>query len=365
MIEQKLNITHRTGSYTIFIGENLFGIKEALAQQIAGSHVCVVTNETVKPLYLDACLTALTQFEVEVVVLPDGEQYKNFTYYNQVMNLLCEKHYPRDSTLIALGGGVIGDLTGFAAATYQRGVAYIQVPTTLLSQVDSSIGGKTAINHAVGKNLIGAFYPPQVVLIDVTTLATLSQREYLSGLAELIKAALIADAEFFIWIEQHIDALLKRDVTILKQAIMRACQIKQTIVMRDELETMHNHCRILLNFGHTFGHAIEQVLGYGEWLHGEAVALGMHMATCLSQDLGLLDQTSVQRVYALLERAGYALQLPVGASSANLIQRMRHDKKVYSNCLNLILLQRIGTAVVKSDVPMLALQSVLERYSAH
>lgn len=347
MITKRLQVAHADGEYTIYIGTKLLGDTQFLNEQIVGTQVCIVTNSQVADLYLDTLRANFTEQRCDVVTLPDGEAHKTFDSFLQIIDFLCEHNHHRDTTLIALGGGVIGDMTGFAAACYHRGVAFVQVPTTLLAQVDASIGGKTAVNHPRGKNLVGAFYQPRAVIIDLDTLATLPEREYKSGLAEIVKAALIKDAEFFAWLEQHCDALLQHDPAALEQAIFRACQIKQAVVVNDEKEKGE---RALLNFGHTYGHAIEQCLGYGEWLHGEAVALGMLMAARLSQARGYLAEVEVERIHNLLLRIGYHDCLPKKLSAGEILDAMTHDKKVYNDRLNLILLDSIGSATIKDDV---------------
>ncbi|MEY3201496.1 MAG: 3-dehydroquinate synthase [Pseudomonadota bacterium] len=336
-------------SYPILIGEGLLdevGKQQAaqLVPYLSGRRVVVVSNETVAPLYLAPLQAGLEAAGITVlpVVLPDGEQYKEWTTLNQIYDALLTHYCDRKTTLIALGGGVVGDITGFAAATYQRGVPFIQIPTTLLSQVDSSVGGKTAINHPLGKNMIGAFYQPKLVLADTRTLATLPQRELLAGLAEVIKYGLIRDAAFFAWLEQHLERLLAREPLALSEAIERSCRNKAEVVMADETEQGE---RATLNLGHTFGHAIETGLGYGVWLHGEAVAAGTVMAAVLSQRLGLIDAATVARIKAIYQRAGLPVKGAVLAPERYLAL-MRHDKKVADGKLRLILLAGIGRAII-------------------
>ncbi|HET6788304.1 MAG TPA: 3-dehydroquinate synthase, partial [Aquabacterium sp.] len=290
-------------SYDILIGEGLLGQPESYAGLPRSSKALIVTNTTVGPLYTARLRAAITPYHKQVldVELPDGEQYKDWPALNQIFTRLLEEAADRKTVLYALGGGVIGDMTGFAAACYMRGVPFVQVPTTLLAQVDSSVGGKTAINHPAGKNMIGAFYQPQRVICDIETLDTLPQRELLAGLAEVIKYGPIADAEFLSWLEAHMDALLARDRSALRHAIKRSCEIKAWVVGQDEKES---GLRAILNFGHTFGHAIEAGLGYGEWLHGEAVGCGMVMAADLSHRLGLIDAATCARIRTLIERTG-------------------------------------------------------------
>ena len=279
---QTLNLDLGERSYPIFIGNGLLQDKALLASSVKGNKVLIVSNETVAPLYMDTVAESLGQFNPVRVILPDGEQYKNLEYLNRIFDSLLENRCDRDVTLVALGGGVIGDMTGFAAACYQRGVNFVQIPTTLLAQVDSSVGGKTGVNHPLGKNMIGAFYQPKAVFIDIDTLATLPDTELSAGLAEVIKYGLIIDADFFYWLQKNMQKMVKRNNEALTHAIRRSCEIKADVVARDERE---GGVRALLNLGHTFGHAIEASQGYGKWLHGEAVAAGMVMAADLSHRL--------------------------------------------------------------------------------
>lgn len=363
MIEHKLHISHTAGTYPIMIGHNLLQALQHFLSLHSSSQLCIVTDETVATLYLDQLCEALSVSQIDTVILPAGECHKTIENYLEIMQTLCERQHHRDTTLIALGGGVVGDMTGFAAATYHRGVNFIQMPTTLLSQVDASIGGKTAINHAAGKNLIGAFYQPKAVFIDLDKLATLPKREYVAGIAEIIKAALICDADFFAWLEAHMSALLARESAILQHAVVRACEIKRDIVMADEKESMRKGIRALLNLGHTFGHAIEHELGYGQWLHGEAVGLGMDMAAYLSLQLDLIEKVDYQRVHQLIDATGLPVMCPADISTDNLIQRMMSDKKVYSNRLNLIILDGIGEARMEDSVSQPVLQTCIDHYT--
>lgn len=333
-------------SYPIHVGTGLLGRADLLAPHIHGKQVMVVTNETVAPLYLDRLLAGLSGFETESVILPDGEQYKNLDTLNLVFNALLEKHFTRKCTLIALGGGVVGDITGFAAASYQRGVNFIQVPTTLLSQVDSSVGGKTGVNHPLGKNMIGAFHQPQVVLADTDTLNTLDERELSAGLAEVIKYGLINDSEFLSWLENNMSALMRRDPAALAYAIERSCVDKATIVAADECEAGQ---RALLNLGHTFGHAIETGMGYGEWLHGEAVGCGMAMAAQFSARLGWISDDDVTRITQLLEQAKLPVSPPGTMSADQFLDIMAVDKKNLDNKLRLVLMKGIGQALITED----------------
>ena len=329
---------------------------EAVRPFIKGKQVVIVSNDTVAPLYLEPLQTNLAQTHtVQTVILPDGEQYKNQAHIDRIYDALMDAHASRDVTLIALGGGVIGDMTGFASASFMRGVNFIQIPTTLLAQVDSSVGGKTGINQPKGKNMIGAFWQPQFVLCDMNTLKTLPRRELSAGMAEVIKYALIMDAGFLTWLEDNMDALMALDETVIGEAVARCCQYKADVVAEDEREAGK---RALLNFGHTFGHVIETHEGYGNWLHGEAVAVGMVQACQLSQAMGWITDADTQRVIRLLERADLPTKPPaIDASTARNL--MMHDKKVKSGTLRLILLEALGEAVVTSDFDETKLLAVL------
>ncbi|WP_455202587.1 3-dehydroquinate synthase [Kaarinaea lacus] len=346
-------------SYPIYIGNNLLENADLILQHAPTRQILVVTNETIAPLYLDKVLSTLNDAHVETVVLPDGEQYKNLDTVNQIYNVLLEKRYDRRCTLIALGGGVIGDMTGFAAATYQRGVNFIQIPTTLLAQVDSSVGGKTGVNHPLGKNMIGAFYQPLAVIADTNTLNTLEDKELSAGIAEVIKYGLIRDPEFFSWLESNMDNLLRRDPQSLAFAIERSCQNKAEVVAADELEAGE---RALLNLGHTFGHAIEAGMGYGAWLHGEAVATGMVMAAQLSCAHGWLDQQSLDRTIALIEKANLPVKGPAGMTPQQYLDLMAVDKKVKDGKINFVLLKQLGKAFVSSDHNPSLLNDVLNQH---
>lgn len=337
--------------------------KSSMASQIApyitARQVLIVTNETVAPLYLKALQEELeAQFTVKVCVLPDGEQYKNQTSINQIYDALMAEHFNRDVTLIALGGGVVGDMTGFAAASFMRGVNFIQIPTTLLSQVDSSVGGKTGINHPQGKNMIGAFWQPQMVLADMSTLKTLPARELSAGLAEVIKYALIMDAEFLTWLEHNLPAMMALDLAVLGEAVKRCCQYKADIVAQDERES---GVRALLNFGHTFGHVIETHEGYGNWLHGEAVAAGMVQAAELSQKLGWLTSADVARIKRVLVLANLPIT-PPAIDVQTALGLMGHDKKVKHGQIRLILLKSLGEAVLTNDFDAGLLTEVLSQH---
>jgi 3-dehydroquinate synthase len=336
-----LNVDLGERSYPITIGPNLLDDPALLARHAGGSKVAIVTNTTVAPLYLDKVAAPLKAAGREVVeiVLPDGEEYKTWESLMQVFDALLANKCDRKTTLLALGGGVIGDMTGFAAATYMRGVPFVQIPTTLLAQVDSSVGGKTGINHPLGKNMIGAFYQPRAVLADTSTLSTLPDRELSAGLAEVIKHGAILDLAFFDWIEQNIDKLVARDPAALAHAIARSCEIKADVVRKDERE---GGLRAVLNFGHTFGHAIEAGLGFGNWLHGEAVGCGMVMAADLSHRLGLVDAATVERVRALVKAAGLPTVAP-DLGSERWIELMEVDKKNEGGAIKFILLKPLGS----------------------
>jgi 3-dehydroquinate synthase len=348
-------------SYPIVIGASLLADAAILLPFLPAPRIALVTNTTVHPLYGDALATTLRQQGVDVlsICLPDGEQFKDWPALNQIFDALLEHASDRKTTLIALGGGVIGDITGFAAATYQRGVPFIQIPTTLLALVDSSVGGKTAINHARGKNMIGAFYQPQLVLADTDTLKTLPDREYRSGLAEVIKYGIGLDATFCDWLEANTDALNRRDSTALSYAIKRSCEIKAEIVAADERETAKEGGRALLNLGHTFGHAIETALGYGVWLHGEAVACGMVLAAQLSRQLGILDTAAESRAIALIASAGLPTRMPAIASDV-MLSHMGRDKKNEGGSIRLILLTSIGASRVDATVSAARIRAFLE-----
>ena len=341
-----LNVDLGDRSYPIYIGQGGISEKTLFEPHIHGSQVMVISNETVAPLYLEACLKSLEKFNCETVILPDGEAYKTLDVLNNIFTALLEKRCNRRVTIVALGGGVIGDMAGFAAACYQRGVPFIQVPTTLLSQVDSSVGGKTGVNHALGKNMIGAFYQPQCVIADTDTLNTLDDRQLSAGIAEVIKYGLIADKAFFEWLEGNIEKLVARDPQTLAYAIDISCRNKAAVVAADETE---QGMRAILNLGHTFGHAIETGMGYGEWLHGEAVAAGMVMAVELSRRMGWLDQQDVDRTIALLEQSNLPVKGPESLSVDEYLQHMAVDKKVLSGKIRLVLLKSIGQAVVTDD----------------
>ena len=339
-------------SYPIYIGSGLLDQNGLLAPHIRSKRVLIVSNEVVAPLYLDKLKSALQNqegaaIEVDTVILPDGEHTKTLETMTLILDELLARRHERSTTLIALGGGVTGDITGFAAAIYQRGVNFIQVPTTLLSQVDSSVGGKTGVNHPLGKNMIGAFYQPQCVLADIDVLSTLPVRELQAGLAEVIKYGLLGNAGFFSWLEQNIEALLARDPALLAEAVRISCEEKARIVAADEKE---GGVRALLNLGHTFGHAIETAMGYGTWLHGEAVGTGMVMAADLSRRLGWISNEDALRARRLIERAGLPVCPPAGMTAEQFMELMSVDKKVQSGRIRFVLLRQIGEAVVESEI---------------
>lgn len=354
---QTLTVDLGDRSYPIHIGDGLLRQADLLLPHLAQKRVAIVTNTTVAPLYLAQVTGTLKAAGVSItpIVLPDGEVYKNWETLNLIFDALLRDRAERKTTLIALGGGVIGDMTGFAAASYQRGVPFIQIPTTLLSQVDSSVGGKTGINHPLGKNMIGAFYQPRVVLADTDTLKTLPARELSAGLAEIIKYGLIWDVEFLGWLEANMDKLRALEATAITHAIHRSCEIKAQVVGQDERE---GGIRAILNLGHTFGHAIETGMGYGTWLHGEAVGAGMVMAADASRRMGWISEADVARTRRLICSAG----LPDVAPDLGLdryLEFMGHDKKVESGKMRFVLLKKLGEAVITGDVPEATLRDTL------
>lgn len=355
-----LTVALEERSYPIVIGRHLLD-DSALARYIPGKRIAIVTNTVVAPLYLEKLTTMLTSAGKQCIpiVLPDGEEEKNWANLMRIFDALLENKCDRKITLLALGGGVIGDMTGFAAATYMRGVPFVQVPTTLLAQVDSSVGGKTAINHPLGKNMIGAFYQPQAVLADTATLATLPDRELSAGLAEVIKHGAIIDAAFFDWLEANIGKLMARDDAALAYAIQRSCEIKADVVRQDERE---GGLRAILNFGHTFGHAIEAGMGYGSWLHGEAVGCGMVMAAELSEQSGYLAASDKARLIALVKAAGLPVKAP-DLGAARWLDLMEVDKKNEEGKIKFILLKPLGQAVITgapSDAVLATLAACVE-----
>lgn len=347
-------------SYPIYIGSGLLDRLPALLPPLQGKQILVVTNATIAPLYLDRVVAGLAGYKVNTLILPDGEQYKTLDTLNLIFTALLEHRHSRTTTLVALGGGVIGDITGFAAAAYQRGVDFIQIPTTLLSQVDSSVGGKTGVNHPLGKNMIGAFHQPRCVIADTDTLNTLPERELSAGLAEVIKYGLIRDTAFLAWLETAMPALLQRDAVALTHAIRRSCEVKAEVVGVDEKE---GGLRAILNLGHTFGHAIETAQGYGEWLHGEAVGAGMLMAADLSCREGMLSEADVQRTEAVLRAAKLPVRGPQGMTVDTYLDKMAVDKKNVDARIRLVLLKSLGDAFVTADFSLPNLRATLTRCS--
>ncbi len=343
-------------SYPITIQANALAHSTLLASAVKGKKAIIITNDTIAPLYLETIIKALGDKDVSHFILPDGEQHKNLASFEKVISYLLEMQAARDTTLIALGGGVVGDLTGFVAASFQRGMPFIQIPTTLLSQVDSSVGGKTAVNHPLGKNMIGAFYQPKAVLIDTTTLETLPPREFSAGMAEVIKYGIIYDADFFQWLEGNVAALKAKQPEALAYAIERCCQIKADVVAQDETES---GLRAILNLGHTFGHAIEAEQGYGNWLHGEAVSAGMVIASLVAEQKQWQSASEVRRVIDLLAAFDLPVKAPEDMNYDTFMRHMRHDKKVKSGKIRFVLPQGIGKAVVTDNVEDALLEAIL------
>ncbi|MDB9717013.1 3-dehydroquinate synthase [Methylophilaceae bacterium] len=357
-----INIDLGDRSYPIYVGDQLIDNPTILLNHIHTHTVVVVTNTTVAPLYLDTVTQSLgDNTHIIPIILPDGEQYKNTETLNTIYEVLLKNKCDREVMLIALGGGVIGDITGFAAASFMRGVKFIQIPTTLLSQVDSSVGGKTGINHALGKNMIGAFYQPQCVIADVGLLKTLPERELSAGLAEVIKYGLIRDAAFFVWLEKTMPSLINKDPSSLIEAVIRSCENKADVVAQDEFESSKG-IRATLNLGHTFGHAIEHAMGYGNWLHGEAVAAGMVMAAFLSQELGWLKPDEFDRTKQLIANANLPIN-PPDIPVDQFMGLMQSDKKSQRGRIHLILQKMIGEAILTSDYPEAALRKTLQQKS--
>ncbi|KII77711.1 3-dehydroquinate synthase [Vibrio renipiscarius] len=356
---ERITVSLDERSYPISIGAGLFNNPAHLSHLSSKHKVVVISNVTVAPLYANKILSLLQQqgCQASLLELPDGEQYKTLDTFNTVMSYLLEGNYSRDVVIIALGGGVIGDLVGFAASCYQRGVDFIQIPTTLLSQVDSSVGGKTAVNHKLGKNMIGAFYQPKAVVIDTDCLATLPEREFAAGMAEVIKYGIIYDGDFFTWLEDNLEALYRLDEQALSYAIARCCQIKADVVAQDEKES---GIRALLNLGHTFGHAIEAELGYGQWLHGEAVSSGTVMAAKTAQLQGLIPLEQLERIITLLKRAKLPVHTPETMSFDDFIKHMMRDKKVLAGELRLVLPTSIGSADVVKGVPEAIIKQAID-----
>lgn len=345
-------------SYPISIGEGLLKQPELFASAIAGKKVMIVTNDVVAPLYLQQCKDTLKDFQIDDVILPDGEKHKNLVTFEKILSALLGNKHARDTTIIALGGGVIGDMAGFAAACYQRGIAFVQVPTTVLSQVDSSVGGKTAVNHELGKNMIGAFYQPQAVIIDINCLATLPANEFAAGMAEVIKYGIIYDQDFFSWLESNVSEIKALNADAIIYMIKRCCAIKAEVVNLDEKE---HGIRALLNLGHTFGHAIEAEQGYGNWLHGEAVAVGMVLAARTSVLLNLIDSAQEARMVALIKAFDLPLTSPENMNYASYAEHMQLDKKVLNGKLRLVLPTSVGTSELFDNVSEAILRRVIEQ----
>lgn len=354
---QTLNVDLADRSYPIYIGEQLLQNRELLVRHLRSRQVFVVTNETIAPLYLPALIERLDGHQVQSVVLPDGEEYKTLETLNRIFDGLLEARHNRTTTVLALGGGVVGDMGGFAAACYQRGVDFIQLPTTLLAMVDSSVGGKTGVNHRLGKNMIGAFYQPRAVIADMSVLESLPARELSAGLAEVIKYGLIADEEFFEWLESNVPDLLAKEPKALAYAVKRSCENKARVVAQDERE---GGLRAILNLGHTFGHAIETAQGYGVWLHGEAVAAGMVMAADLSYRRGAITADQLDRIVRLLERAHLPVKAPANMTPDDFMGLMGVDKKVLDGRLRLVLLEKMGKAIITDDVEPDLLQETFD-----
>ncbi len=359
MLMKELQVALGDRSYPIYIGSGLLNQEQLYTQHIKSKQVIVITNTTIAPLYLAQVLNNLQHFTVETLILPDGEQFKTLDYVTQIFDKLLSCKFSRNATLIALGGGVIGDMGGFSAACYQRGIAFLQIPTTLLAQVDSSVGGKTGVNHPLGKNMIGAFYQPQCVIADADVLNTLNDRQLSAGLAEVIKYGLIRDIKFFEWLEQNIELLLARDKEALAFAIERSCINKAEIVVEDETEA---GIRATLNLGHTFGHAIETGAGYGIYLHGEAVAIGTCQAADLSRRKGWLTDADVERIIALFKKANLPVTPPEQLDSDRFIDLMAVDKKNIDGKIRLILLTKIGVATLPVGIDTLLLEQTLKSY---
>jgi 3-dehydroquinate synthase len=346
-------------SYPIYIGKSLLSDQALFEKHITSNQVLIITNEVVAPIYLKSVEDNLSNVDYETLILPDGETLKSLDSLNQIITRLMEKKYSRTCILIALGGGVIGDLTGFAAACYQRGVKFVQIPTTLLAQVDSSVGGKTAVNHPLGKNMIGAFHQPSAVIADTEVLSSLPDREFSAGLAEVIKYGIIRDKKFYDWLEDNIELIMERDDKALEYTIERSCINKAEVVAEDERES---GIRAILNLGHTFGHAIETALNYKEWLHGEAVGCGMLMAVDLSMRLGLIEQDKVDRIYSLLTRIKLPTKIHKSVKLEQMLENMKVDKKSRDGVLYLILLNDIGSAVISADYTEQALKETINNF---
>ncbi|MEH6736438.1 MAG: 3-dehydroquinate synthase [Shewanella sp.] len=354
---QQIQVQLGDRSYPIYIGQDLMNDSGLFARYLTNKKALIVSNDTIAPLYLQQIQQAMSACaRIETVILPDGEKFKDLQHLDYIFTALLEHNFARDSVLVALGGGVVGDMTGFAAACYQRGIEFIQVPTTLLSQVDSSVGGKTAVNHPLGKNMIGAFYQPKSVIIDTLCLQTLPANEFAAGMAEVIKYGIIWDADFFQWLEANVDALKSLQTDALNYAIAKCCQIKADVVAQDETE---QGVRALLNLGHTFGHAIEAEMGYGVWLHGEAVSAGTVLAAQTACKLNLLNEQSVERICRLMQAFDLPITAPESMGFEQFIKHMRRDKKVLGGKIRLVLPTEIGKADVFSDVSEDLLKQVI------
>ncbi|CAL4043997.1 3-dehydroquinate synthase [Buchnera aphidicola] len=356
---EKLIVDLGKNSYFISIGSNLLVKKNIFCPLKSGDQAMLVTNKTLANIWKDKVLYYLNKAGIRVnqVVLPDGEKYKNLYEMESIISALLEHRHGRDSTLIALGGGVIGDITGFSAAVYQRGIRYIQIPTTLLSQVDASIGGKTAVNHLLGKNMIGAFWQPSSVLINIDFLHTLPKRELISGIAEIIKYSIIFDVDFFVWLENNIDGILSLDSEVIKYCILKCCEFKLKLIELDEREM---NLRALLNLGHTYGHAIESHVGYGNWLHGEAVSAGIVMAARTAEKMGKLDNKDVQRIELLIDRVGLPIKGPKNMLPSSYFPHFMRDKKVLSGMIRMVLPVKIGQAEIFTGIDKSVISSVIE-----
>jgi 3-dehydroquinate synthase len=354
-----LNLDLGEKSYPIYIGQDLLLQSELLSKHISGKQVMIVSNTMVAPLYLDKVKLLLSSFNVAEVILPDGEQYKTLDSVNLIFDALLKNRFDRSCTLIALGGGVVGDMTGFAASSYQRGVDFIQIPTTLLSQVDSSVGGKTGVNHQLGKNMIGAFHQPKCVVIDVDTLDTLDDRQFSAGMAEVIKYGLLGNIGFLEFLQINISKLMRRDKDLIIQTVYQSCVDKANIVAQDELETGK---RALLNFGHTFGHAIENTLGYGVFLHGEAISVGMLMATKMSQLLGDLSKSDFNKVQDLLEKSNLPISIKNKISASKFLSAMSVDKKVIDGNIRLILMKKLGKSYISDTYQKELLDKIIKDF---
>jgi len=359
---KEVHISLGERSYDIHISSQLLSNRKLLASYASGKQIVAITNETIAPLYLDQVSSAFSEHELHTIVLKDGESTKNLDTYKEIIDFMIGVPCDRRCTIIALGGGVIGDLSGFVAATYQRGISFIQIPTTLLAQVDSSVGGKTGVNHPSGKNMIGAFNQPKTVIADIGTLSTLDDRQFSAGMAEVIKYGAISDLHLFEWLETNIDAVMKKDSGALAHIIKRSCENKRDIVEQDEQE---HGVRALLNLGHTFGHAIETATHYERFLHGEAVSIGMAMAADLSQRLGWIELEECRRLSALLRKAGLPVEPVSGLDPVVLRELMQGDKKVLDGTLRLILMKGIGESVIAEHVDGALINETLQAFTSH